>query len=157
MSKEIRCLQCQTVLATLPDDDPHTFPQPVLCAACMEKKASAIERGISNDQTASKRGRARVRLQELLPHGSEIAALQVNQHTNASAYSPVFEYYLFTIRHGRILLLTSYLRDLGGFGVNRRRGTLRTNDRIDRLISLIGIRVHDDPNAFIRVDIDPEF
>lgn len=155
MSKTIYCAGCQTVIRVVSDDDPHRTDVTVFCRECTLKKARGVA-GISNDGVASKRGQARLRLQALLPRGGEIAALQVSRSLHTNGYS-VFEFYLFAVHAGRIVLLTSHLRELGGFGVNRRRGTLRTSEPIDRVISLLAVRLHGDPDALTRVDIDPAF
>ncbi len=109
--------------------------------------------GISNDQTASRHGRARLRLQALLPQGAAITVVHVTKHVVLHGYT-VSEYYLFTIHDGHIALLNPYLRDLA-FGVNRKRGTIRTADTVYQLVELIGQRVYGDRSAFELIDIDP--
>ena len=110
-------------------------------------------RGISNDQTASRHGRARLRLQELLPRGAAITVVHVTKHVVLNGHT-VSEYYLFTIHDGHIALLNPYLLDLA-FGVNRKRGTIRTADTVYELVELIGHRVYGDRSAFELIDIDP--
>ena len=154
MPKVIRCAQCQTIIATLPDDDPHTFPAPVLCANCTRKKAQEIQSDIqsdirprNNDQTASKAGRARALLQEYLPYGAAVTAILANSHLSQNG-NRIYEYHLMTTHpeRGHIILLNRYLR-AAGFGVNRTRGTIRSTEPIYSLIEEISKRIHSDPRA----------
>lgn len=120
-----------------------------------QPETSTTPRGISNDQTASKAGRARAKLQELLPVGAAVTAIQVNSYLSSNG-NRIYEFYLLTTdpKRGDIVLITSYLRALG-FGVNRKRGTIRSTERIYGLLDLIGTRIHGNPAAFELVDIDP--
>ncbi len=149
MSKSIYCADCQTLIRVVSDDDPH-HDIPAYCRECVLKHA----RGISNDSIAAKRGTARGHLLALLPGGATVFTLQVNQRDNASGeYSPIFEYYVFAV-HGSghnsaPVLLNGLLRDLGRFGMNRRRGTIRSNDKPAILVASIAVRLYGDPKALM--------
>ena len=146
MSKTIYCAGCQTVIRVVSDDDPHR-QLPAFCRECVLKQARGVA-GISNDSEAAKRGAARAHLLALLPFGAEVFTLQVNSQPNASGeYSPIFEYFVFAVHEGAPVLLNGLLRELGRFGVNRRRGTIRGNDKPAQLVRLLAIRLYDDPLA----------
>lgn len=101
----------------------------------------------TNDQIAAKRGRARERLKELLPPGAALAALETQTHRDQNG-NMIREFYLFTVSDYRVALLNSFVRELGGFGVNRKRGTIRTQDQWGELIERISQRLYGHPNAF---------
>jgi hypothetical protein len=146
MSKTIYCAGCQTVIRVVSDDDPHR-QLPAFCRECVLKKARGVA-GISNDSEAAKRGAARGHLLALLPFGAEVFTLQVNRQPNASGeYSPIFEYFVFAVHEGAPILINGLLRELGRFGVNRRRGTIRTNDKPRMLVGLLAVRLYDDIQA----------
>jgi hypothetical protein len=149
MSRTIYCAGCQTVIRVVSDDDPHR-QLPAFCRECVLKKARnlAETQGISNDSIGAKRGAARAHLLALLPKGAQVFTLQVNQQTNASGdYSPIFEYFVFALHEGAPVLLNGLLRELGRFGVNRRRGTIRTNEKPAILVAHLAIRLYGDPQA----------
>lgn len=153
MSKTIYCAGCQTVIRVVSDDDPH-HQLPAYCVECALKKARNLSgaQGISNDSIGAKRGAARGHLLALLPEGAPVFTLQVNQQPNASGeYSPVYEYFVFAVHgdgeQGAPVLLNGLLRELGRFGVNRRRGTIRTNEKPAILVAHLAIRLYDDPTA----------
>ena len=149
MSRPIYCAGCQTVIRVVSDDDPHR-QLPAFCRECVLKKARNLagEQGISNDSEGAKRGRARAHLLALLPEGAPVFTLQVNQQPNSSGdYSPVYEYFVFAIHEGAPILINGLLRELGRFGVNRRRGTIRGNEKPAILVAHLAIRLYGDPQA----------
>jgi hypothetical protein len=104
-------------------------------------------RPVTNDSIAAKRGRARKQLQEMLPPTSAIAALEVHARRDVNG-NMIREFYLFTVRDYRVVLLNPFLRELGGFGVNRKRGTIRTQESWDELIEHVSRRLYGYPTAF---------
>lgn len=143
MSKSIYCAECGELIRTTSDDDPHATI-PAYCRQCVLKKTA----GISNDSIGAKRGAARAHLLALLPEGAPVFTLQVNQQPNASGdFSPIYEYFVFAVHDGQPILINGLLRDLGRFGVNRRRGTIRGNDKPAQLVRLLAIRLYGDPLA----------
>lgn len=114
-------------------------------------------RGISNDQTATKAGRARAILLDLLPQGATVTTMPARRYTSTDGNS-VYEYYLLTThpQHGFIVLLNRYLRHLR-FGVNRTRCTIRSSDGPIDLVRLLGIRLYGDPDAFHLQSMAPDF
>jgi hypothetical protein len=119
------------------------------------QQTSETPRGISNDQTATKVGRARARLRQILPAGATITAMQINRHGTTNGNS-IFEYYMLAIdpQNGAIVLLNRELRAIG-FGYNRMRGTIRTSDYLWQTIGLIGVRVLGDPKAYRVIQLEP--
>ena len=144
MSKSIYCADCGELIRTVSDDDPH-HQIPAYCLVCAAKKAQALA-GISNDSIGAKRGRARGHLLALLPEGAPVYTLQVNQQMHTNGYS-VYECYLFAVHDGAPILINGLLRELGRFGVNRRRGTIRGNDKPAILVAHLAIRLYGDPLA----------